>query len=58
MVIENDSYIAVDSGDVAKSDSVNIAPLKLLYLSDSAMARRQRPLSRWIITRKWMMSHL
>ena len=25
MVIEDDSYIAVDSGDVAKSDSVNIA---------------------------------
>ncbi len=32
MVIEDDSYIAVDSGDVAKSDSVNIALEALVSL--------------------------
>ena len=32
MVIEDDSYIAIDSGDVAKSDSVNIALEALVSL--------------------------
>lgn len=35
MVIEDDSYIAVDSGDVAKSDSVNIALEALVSLGFS-----------------------
>lgn len=35
MVIEDDSYIAVDSGDVAKSDSVNIALGALVSLGFS-----------------------
>ena len=35
MIIEDDSYIAVDSGDVAKSDSVNIAIEALVSLGFS-----------------------
>ena len=35
MIIEDDSYIAVDSGDVAKSDSVNIALEALVSLGFS-----------------------
>ena len=35
MLIEDDSYIAVDSGDVAKSDSVNIALEALVSLGFS-----------------------
>ena len=35
MVIEDDSYIAVDSGDVAKSDSVNIGLEALVSLGFS-----------------------
>lgn len=35
MVIEDDSYIAVDSGDVAKSDTVNIALEALVSLGFS-----------------------
>lgn len=35
MVIEDDAYIAVDSGDVAKSDSVNIALEALVSLGFS-----------------------
>ncbi len=45
MVIEDDSYIAVDSGDVAKSDSVNIALEALVSLgfsySEAAKAVKQ-----------------
>lgn len=45
MVIEDDSYIAVDSGDVAKSDSVNIALEALVSLGfnygDAAKAVKQ-----------------